>query len=141
MKKIRWYGWAAMLGVTMLLVDVYAHAGLLEEPVVGVAISRQARLESPLMHTYLVAGRHALRWTPFMRASSRRLAAAAWGDAFASIREHPERALYVLDNESRGVVRGVLAPMYWGAPLFLLIALIGFALRPRAIHTLGAHPG
>ncbi|GAB3027273.1 MULTISPECIES: hypothetical protein [Oleiagrimonas] len=138
MKKIRWYAWAAMLGVAMLLVEVYAHAGLRAQPVVGAAVASQARLQAPLRHTYLVAGAHALQWTPFMRDPAMRLAESVWGDAFVPIREHPELALYELGDASHGVVHALLAPMYWGAPLFLLLAAIGYALRPRRVHVMGS---
>lgn len=136
--KLRWYGWVTVLAVLCLLLDVYAFAGLHGAPGVGKAVAAQARLESPLMHTYIVAGDYALHGTPFMRGFARGLASSSWGDAYASIRQHPELALYMLNNESRGVVHSLMVPAYWAPPVLFLLALIGWFFRSRKVSLIGS---
>jgi hypothetical protein len=133
MKKLHWYGWVAIVGFLALVVEVYAFGGLLQQPDVGPAVAVQARKGAPVMHTYLVAGRHVLQWTPFMRGSARDLAGAVWGDAYAPIRETPSLAVYLLDHKANGAVHDIVHPLYWLAPLLLLAALIGWMFRPRPV--------
>jgi len=131
--KMPWYGWVTALAILALLLDVYAYAGLRRVPGVGEAVATQARLESPLMHTYLVAGSHALRYTPFMQGFADGLAASTWHDAYAAIRRTPELALHFLRTRSHGIVHALMVPVYWAPVLLFPLALIGWTLRPRKI--------
>lgn len=131
--KMPWYGWLTLLAVLALVLDVYAFAGLRRVPGVGDAVAAQARLESPLMDTYLVAGRHALHYTPFMQGFADALAAANWDAAFEPVRENPTLALHELDNRASGVVHGLMVPVYWAPVVLLPIALFGWLFRPRKV--------
>lgn len=131
--KIHWYGWLTLLAILALVLDAYAFAGLRRVPGVGDAVAARARLESPLMDTYLVAGSFALRYTPFMQGFSDNLASATWGDAYAAVRKHPRMALYMLGTESRGVVHVLMEPVYWAPLLLFPIALVGWYFRPRKV--------
>lgn len=131
--KMPWYGWATVLAVLALLVDIYAFAGLRRVPGVGPAVAAQARLESPLTQTYLVAGAFALDHTPFMQGVADGLAAATWHDAFAPVRRNPALALHALSARSTGMLHALMVPLYWAPPLLFPLALIGWFFRPRKV--------
>lgn len=131
--KLRWYGWMTVLAVLALLINIYAFAGLRHASGVGDPVASQARLESPLTHTYIVAGDYLVRFTPFMRGTADALAAATWGDAYPAIRHNPGLALHALDSESRGAVHALMVPLYWAPPILFLLALFGWFFRPRKV--------
>lgn len=131
--KMPWYGWVTALAVLTLLLDVYAFAGLRRVPGVGDAVATQARLESPLMHTYLVAGGYALHYTPFMQEFADGLASATWHAAYPAVRKNPELALHVLRSESHGFVHALMVPVYWAPLLLFPIALVGWSMRPQKV--------
>lgn len=139
MKKPRWYAWATALAVLALLIDIYAFAGLGRVPGVGERVAAQARLQSPLMDTYLVAGRYTLRATPFMRGVSDALAASTWGRAFEPIRRKPSLALYLLDSQADGLVHDLMVPIYWAPAVLFLLALLGWWRRPRKVSLMGGN--
>jgi len=135
--KMPWYGWVTLLTTLALLLDVYAFAGLRRVPGVGDAVAARARLESPLMDTYLVAGTYALRYTPFMQGFADALASSSWHDAYDPVRKNPELALHLLRNESHGMAHALMVPLYWVPVVLFPIALFGWAFRPRKVSLIG----
>lgn len=140
MKRVRWYVWLAVAAFAMLTIDVMAFGGATLIPDVGKPAAKQARNEQPLTHTYMAIGRGLVEAAPALRGPALGLAEAVWKDAIPVMREQPRTAAARMFDSGRGVLYDLVRLSFWGGPLGLLVALVGWVRRPRQVSLMGS-PG
>lgn len=132
--KIRAYAIALVVGILCLLLDVLVFGSVAAR---FPAIADQARAESLLAHSYNVLGGYLLAWLPSLKGFAGSVADAAFAESYTAVSEFPRAALTHLLEDTSGIARGLVGFCYWGAPLFLVVGLILYVIRPRTVHLIG----
>ena len=131
--RFRFYALFGILFLLCAFVDVLTFGGLAREAAIGAAVSESARAEAPLAHTYIVLGAPLVSST-ILRDAGQSVADSAFGDSYPAIQTTPGAAIDLLFSASFGPLRALLMLCYWGAPLFLLLAIAAWLFRTRHTH-------
>ena len=130
-KWVRGVVW--LLAFWMLAKDLWLWGGLGLSPVVGRQLSEQARMQSPLVATYLFLGKQLL---PAAQLEDRAIAATA--------RRFSRELADAVDAPPQTVVTRFVSAQsagerldHVGAPLLLLLSLVLHARRQKPIRSLG----
>ncbi|MGH9423196.1 MAG: hypothetical protein ACRD3J_24685 [Thermoanaerobaculia bacterium] len=132
--RFRFYALFGILFLLCLAIDLLTFGGLVREPGIGPAIAQSARAEAPLVHTYVVLGTPIVKAIPGSDTAGQSIADAAFGDAYPQILATPEAAVSLLFSASIGPLRALLLLCYWGAPIFLVLAILAWMFRTRHTH-------
>jgi hypothetical protein len=135
--KNRWHVVALVLFVVCFLYDVvvWGSVDLLGAPGSGIADS--AAREAPLAATYIAIGRAIDGAVPSLGEFGRDRITEAFGDGFERIRADPTVAMDLIFGTTWNTAHSALKLAYWAAPLLLLITIVLFARRTKAVKTIG----
>lgn len=109
-------------------------------PDVGAPIVASARREAPLATSYIAIGQHLDAAVPALQALGAQRLDAALGDLRARIQQDPTAAMDLIFNTNANSAHRWLKTMYWAAPVFLLLTLLLWWLRPRQVNALARRP-
>ena len=135
--KRRLYLPALLLFVATLLYDIVVWGALPALPEVGASITASAAREAPLASTYIFLGRRVDQSVPALQAFGARRLTDAFGDGFERIRADSTVAMDLIFNTTWNRQHRWLKTTYWAAPVFLLLALVFWSLRPRQVRVFG----
>jgi hypothetical protein len=134
---MRWHKYGVLSGLFVLCLafNAWLYGSLAREPDVGPVLAASARVNAPLLHTYIVLGEPLAAFTG---ASGQDVADAAFAEAYPSVVASPATATSQLFAQSRGPLRGLLVALYWATPVLLVLALAAWVLRTRPTHLMGS---
>jgi hypothetical protein len=134
--KVRLYPFALVLFVFCLFYDLVVWGSVRLLPEVGSAIADSALREAPLATTYIAIGGVLDGLVPTLGSFGASVLETAWGDGFARIRENPGVAMDLVFRNRWNVAHGWLTMMYWAAPILLVLTLVLWLRKPKAVQTL-----
>ncbi len=102
---------------------------------IGPIIAESAAGEAPLVQTYTFLGRTAIDLLG-LQASALTAAEATFGPAREKLLETPELAMETLFEGNFSSDQAWLKHTHWLCPLFLVLFVIGWLLRPKQIQTI-----
>lgn len=135
--KNRWHVVAFALFVVCFVYDVIVWGSVDRVPTVGSAIADSAGREAPLAATYIAIGRMIDGAVPALGDFGRDRFTEAFGEGFERIRADPTVAMDLIFGTTWNAAHSALKLAYWAAPALLLIAIVLFARRTKAIKTIG----
>jgi hypothetical protein len=103
---------------------------------VGNAIAESAQREAPLAATYIALGGVIDRAMPSLGEFGASRLTDALGPAFGQVRADPSTAMAVMFDSTSNVSHTWLRTMYWSTPVFLLLACVSWARRPKQVRSL-----
>jgi|SRR4249919_3485713 len=121
-----------VIGVLLMLHNLFLWGGVAVTPQVGSRIMDQASLQSPLAWTYLVFGNQTVSPLGLSRTASDYAA-----DHFSAV--YPD---VVLDDHTAldrllAAQGASLRTAYWAGPIFLLLAIVLQSIKPKPIRSFG----
>lgn len=128
---------ALLLFVATLLYDLVVWGAVPALPDVGASIEQSARREAPLAATYIALGGSIDAALPALQAFGVRRLEDAFGDGFERIRENASVTMDLLFGATWNASHRWVKTMYWAPPLLLLLTLLLWSRRPRAVHVIG----
>ena len=134
--KSRLHVLAVVLFVASLLYNVIVWGGVRQLPEVGPAIAESAQREAPLAATYIALGGIVDSAMPSLGSFGSARLADAFGEGFEQIREDPTVAMDLVFGTTWNATHRWLKTMYWATPVFLLMALIFWARRPKQVRVM-----
>jgi hypothetical protein len=103
---------------------------------IGNAIAESAQREAPLAATYIALGRVVDRAVPALGEFGASRLTDALGPGFEQIRADPATGMAVVFDSTWNMSHTWLRTMYWSTPVFLVLACISWARRPKQVRTL-----
>lgn len=134
--KNRLYLVALALFVVSSLYNLVVWGAMPRLPGVGPSIVDSARHEAPLATTYIVVGDRIDRVVAAAQAFGQQRLIDALGEGFARIAEDHNVAMDLIFTTTWNSAHRWLKTVYWAAPLFLLLTIVLWVLRPRQVRTL-----
>ena len=125
---------ALVLFVLCFLYDLIVWGGVESLPEVGAGIADSARREAPLAATYIALGGMLDSALPALKSYGSASAADAFGEGFERIRSDPTVAMDLIFGTTWNSVHSWVKTMYWAAPLLLLVTIVLWLRRPKAVH-------
>ncbi|MGH8172701.1 MAG: hypothetical protein ACREPX_06115 [Rhodanobacteraceae bacterium] len=125
---------AMILFVLCFLYDLVVWGSVRSIPEVGPGIADSARREAPLATAYITLGEVLDSTVPFFRDFGAERLTSAFGEGFERIEADPTVAMDLIFDTTWNATHRWVKTMYWGAPILLLVSLVLWARRPRAIH-------
>jgi hypothetical protein len=135
--KYRLYLIALALFLVSLLYNLVVWGAMPRLPEVGASIVDSARREAPLATTYIAIGGPLDSALSSAQSFGAQRLTDALGEGFARIHEDPSVAMDLIFNTTWNSAHRWLKTTYWAAPLFLLLTIVLWVLRPRQVRTLG----
>ena len=132
--KLRVYGLALAVLLISLGYNVWYWGGAARSPDLGPILTTAAAREAPLVDAYLSLGGAVLDFTPWA-ADAQADAERALAPARQRILDQPRLAIDELFDHRYDTALSVLVISHWVAPLALLVTLIAWLRRPKAIQT------
>ncbi len=132
--KWRVYGLAFGIFLVTLAYNAWYWGGAARIPDLGPIITTAAAREAPLVDAYLSLGGQLLTWTG-QGGAAETAAEAAFAPARQRILAMPRLAIDDLFGNRYSTALSVLVFSHWLCPLALVISLIAWWLRPKAIKT------
>lgn len=127
---------ALALFLVTLVYDALVWGALPLLPGVGPAIEDSAHRQAPLASTYIAFGRAADGAVPLLQSFGERRLVDALRDGFPRISEDSTVAMDLIFGTTWNSHHRWLKTMYWAPPLFLLLGLALWLLRPRRVRAL-----
>lgn len=134
--KSRLHVLALVLFVASLFYNVVIWGGVRELSEVGIAITDSAHREAPLAATYIALGGIVDSAMPSLGAFGGSRLTDALGEGFEPIRADPGVAMDLVFGTTWNAAHRWLKTMYWSTPVFLVLALILWARRPKQVRVL-----
>jgi hypothetical protein len=134
--KVRLYLFALVLFVFSMLYDLVVWGSVRLLPDIGPAIAESAHREAPLAMTYIAIGSVIDGWVPALGSFGVSVLETAWGDGLARMHEDPGVAMDLIFHNRWNVSHGWLKTMYWAAPVLLVLTLILWLRKPKAVRAL-----
>ena len=103
---------------------------------IGTAIIESAQREAPLAATYIAAGGVIDRAMPSLGEFGASRLTDALSPGFEQIRTDPATGMAVVFGPTLNASHTWLRTMYWSTPVFLLLAAVSWARRPKQVTTL-----
>jgi hypothetical protein len=128
---------ALALFVLSLLYNLVVWGALPRVPEVGRQIADSAYREAPLAATYVGLGNLIDAAVPALQAFGERRVTDAFGEGFERIRNDGTVAMDLILHSSWNSDHRWIKTMYWMPPLLLVITVILWLRRSRAVRTLG----
>lgn len=129
--------WVALaLFLVTLVYDALVWGALPLLPEVGAAIADSAHRQAPLASTYIALGRPVDGAVPLLQSFGEVRLVNALSDGFPRIREDAAVAMDLIFGTTWNSHHRWLKTMYWAPPLFLLLGLVLWVLRPRRVRAL-----
>ncbi|MET0230676.1 MAG: hypothetical protein ABW186_07075 [Rhodanobacteraceae bacterium] len=125
-----------VLFAASLLYNVVVWGGTYYLADVGTAMIESAQRESPLAATYIAIGGVVDRAIPSLGEFGASRLTEALGAAFKQVREDPVTGMAIAFGASWNVSHTWLKTMYWSTPVFLLLAVVSWARRPKQVRSL-----
>jgi len=132
--KSRLHVIALVLFVLCLLYDLVVWGSVRVLPDVGPGIAESARREAPLAATYITLGDLIDSAVPSLQAFGSDRLTDAFGEGFERIRADPTVAMDLIFGTTWNASHRWIKTMYWAAPVLLLLTLILWLRRPKAVH-------
>lgn len=127
---------ALVLFLVTLFYDALVWGALPLLPEVGPAIADSAHRQAPLASTYIALGRPIDGAMPLLQSFGEARVVNALSNGFPRIREDATVAIDLIFSTTWNSHHRWLKTMYWAPPLFLLLGLILWLLRPRRVRAL-----
>ncbi len=134
--KYRLYLIALALFVVSFLYNCLVWGALPLLSPIGPSIVDAARREAPLAATYIAIGLRIDGTLSSAQSFGARRLNDALGESFAQIEQNPAVAMDLIFGTTWNSAHRWLKTAYWAAPLFLLLTIVLWVLRPRRVHTL-----
>ena len=125
---------ALVLFVLCFLYNLVVWGSVRVLPEVGPSIADSARREAPLATTYITLGDILDSAVPSLQAFGSERLTAAFGEGFERIRADPTVAMDLIFDTTWNASHRWIKTMYWAAPVLLLLTLILWVRRPKAVH-------
>jgi hypothetical protein len=103
---------------------------------IGNFIAEAAQRESPLASTYIAAGGAIDRAMPSLGEFGASRLTDALSPGFDQLRADPATGMAIAFGTTWNASHTWLKTMYWSTPVFLLLAIISWARRPKQVKTL-----
>jgi len=103
---------------------------------IGAAIIESAQRESPLAATYIAIGGVIDRAMPSLGEFGASRLTDALSPGFELVRADPATGMAIVFDSSWNASHTWLKTMYWSTPVFLVLALVSWARRPKQVRTL-----
>jgi hypothetical protein len=120
-----------------LLYNAVIWGGVRDLGEVGNAIGDSARREAPLAATYIALGNLVDGAVPSLGAFGGSRLTEALGGGFETVRADPATGMEIVFGQTWNGSHAWLKTMYWSTPVFLFLAAISWARRPKQVRTLG----
>jgi hypothetical protein len=106
-------------------------------PDIGPGIVLSANHEAPLAATYIGLGRPLDAAFPALQAFGLARLDGALGEGYERIKEDPHVAVDLIFNTTWNNQHRWIKTVYWAAPLLLLLSIVLWLLRPKAVKMMG----
>lgn len=121
------------LFLIVLMADLVMWGAVPTLPDVGIAIERSARNEALLASTYIAIGSQLDAMLPALGDAGAAMMTSAISPAFERIGEDPSVAMDLILSSTYNRAHFWLKFSYWGAPVFLVLALLLWARKPKQV--------
>lgn len=134
--KSRLHAIALVLFAISFLFDIIVWGAVDALGEVGENIADSARREAPLATTYIAIGGVVDSVIPPLRGFGDAFLSDALSPGFDRIRDGTSGTMDLVFGPSWNAAHGWLKTMYWATPVTLLLAVVLWTRRPRAIRTI-----
>lgn len=134
-KHLHW--WFTLLFVWALAYDLAVWGGAARLPDVGTKLQLSAQRQALLAHLYMAGGSVLDDAVPALDEWGTRHAETAFSQGFERINDEPEVAMDLIFSNTWNATHGWIKTLYWGPPLFGLIALVLWSRRPKKVSLMG----
>ena len=125
-----------VLFAVSLLYNAIVWGGVHSLAEVGQAIADSAQREAPLAATYIAAGGVIDRAVPSLGDFGASRLTDALSPGFAQVRADPATGMAIVFGTTWNMSHTWLKTMYWSTPVFLLLACVSWARRPKQVRSL-----
>ena len=125
---------ALFLFALCFLYDLVVWGSVESVPEVGAGIADSARREAPLAATYIALGGMLDSAVPSLQQFGSYRITDAFHDGFERIRADSTVAMDLIFGTTWNATHSWIKTMYWAAPILLLITLVLWIRRPKAVH-------
>jgi hypothetical protein len=125
-----------VLFAVSLLYNAVVWGGVQYLPDVGNALAEAAQREAPLARTYIAIGGVIDRLVPSLGEFGASRLSEALSQGFDQVRADPATGMAIVFGPAWNVSHTWLKTMYWSTPVFLLLACVSWARRPKQVKTL-----
>jgi hypothetical protein len=134
--RSRVHGLSLVLFAASLLYNAVVWGGVRYLGEIGNGIAEAAQRESPLAATYIAIGGVIDRAIPALGEFGASRLTDALGPGFEQVRADPATGMAIVFGTTWNASHSWLKTMYWSTPVFLLLAVISWARRPKQVTTL-----
>jgi len=125
---------AMVLFAICFLYDIVVWGGVPTLPGVGTFIADSAHRETALATTYIAIGTPLDAAMPSLGDYANLRLTEGLNDGFDRIKEDPTVAMDLIFGTTWNPTHRMIKAMYWGAPIMLLVSVILWVRRPKAVH-------
>jgi len=125
---------AMTLFVICFAYDIVIWGGVASLPNVGAGIVDSAHREAPIAATYIAIGTPLDEAMPSLGDYANARLTEGLGDGFERIRADPTVAMDLIFSSTWNGTHRLIKAMYWGAPVMLLVTIVFWFRRPKAVH-------
>jgi hypothetical protein len=119
------------------LYDIIVWGGVSSLPIVGPGIADSAHREAPIATAYIAIGTPLDAAVPSLGDFANARLTEGLGEGFERIRDDPTVAMDLIFDSTWNSTHRWIKAMYWGAPITLLLTVVLWFRRPKAIHSFG----
>jgi hypothetical protein len=125
---------AMVLFAICFLYDIVVWGGVPTLPGVGAFIADSAHREAPLATTYIAIGSPLDAAMPSLGDYANLRLTEGLNEGFDRIKADPTVAMDLIFGTTWNRTHRMIKAMYWGAPIMLLVSVILWVRRPKAVH-------